>query len=188
MTETVRINVAANIDPLLRALGTAGERLEALATPAAESARFLERAFRSGLGNVEDALVRAAATGELSFGKMVDAIIADLARLAIRTFVTDPLMDFAKNLIGNIGFGGARAGGGPVSPRHAYLVGERGPEMFVPGASGAIAPIEGQARATTLRPSVTLNVNTNDAASFMRGEAQIAAAMMRALARSRRNL
>nr|HRK72400.1 hypothetical protein [Micropepsaceae bacterium] len=73
-------------------------------------------------------------------------------------------------------------------PRRAYLVGERGPEMFVPGASGAIAPIEGQARATTLRPSVTLNVNTNDATSFMRSEAQIAAAMMRAVARSRRNL
>ncbi len=188
MTEAVRIDIAANIDPLLRALGTAGERLEALAAPAANSARFLERAFRSGLGNVEDALVRAASTGELSFGKMVDAIIADLARLAIRSFVTDPLIAFAKDIIGNAGFGGARAGGGPVSPRRAYLVGERGPEMFVPGASGAIAPLEPQARASTIRPSVTVNVSTPDASGFLRGEGQIAAAMARALARSRRNL
>jgi hypothetical protein len=37
-------------------------------------------------------------------------------------------------------FGGARANGGPVSAGKAYLVGERGPEMFMPGSSGSIAP------------------------------------------------
>ena len=37
-------------------------------------------------------------------------------------------------------FGGARADGGPVSRGKGYLVGERGPEMFVPGMSGAIVP------------------------------------------------
>lgn len=35
---------------------------------------------------------------------------------------------------------GARADGGPVSSGSAYLVGERGPELFVPGASGHIIP------------------------------------------------
>ncbi len=30
------------------------------------------------------------------------------------------------------GFGGARAGGGPVTSGGAYLVGERGPEVFDP--------------------------------------------------------
>jgi phage-related minor tail protein len=34
-----------------------------------------------------------------------------------------------------------RATGGPVSPGAAYLVGERGPEMFVPTASGTVAPL-----------------------------------------------
>jgi hypothetical protein len=37
-------------------------------------------------------------------------------------------------------FGGARANGGPVSSGKAYLVGERGPEMFVPPHAGRIVP------------------------------------------------
>lgn len=37
-------------------------------------------------------------------------------------------------------FGGARATGGPVSAGKAYLVGERGPEIMVPGASGTVIP------------------------------------------------
>lgn len=39
-------------------------------------------------------------------------------------------------------FGGARAEGGPVSSGVPYLVGERGPELFVPGQSGTIVPNE----------------------------------------------
>ena len=35
-------------------------------------------------------------------------------------------------------FGGARAAGGPVASGQAYMVGERGPELFVPGRSGTI--------------------------------------------------
>jgi hypothetical protein len=35
---------------------------------------------------------------------------------------------------------GARAGGGPVSGGRAYLVGERGPELFAPARSGLIIP------------------------------------------------
>lgn len=38
------------------------------------------------------------------------------------------------------GFGGARAGGGPVMAGSTYLVGERGPELFTPGSSGSITP------------------------------------------------
>jgi hypothetical protein len=41
----------------------------------------------------------------------------------------------------NIGtFGGGRANGGPVSSGQMYMVGERGPELFVPGRSGSIVP------------------------------------------------
>ncbi len=41
---------------------------------------------------------------------------------------------FGKNNLG------LRAAGGPVSAGGAYVVGERGPEMFVPGRSGTILP------------------------------------------------
>ena len=37
-------------------------------------------------------------------------------------------------------FGGPLAGGGPVTSGTPYLVGEKGPELFVPGASGNIVP------------------------------------------------
>lgn len=37
-------------------------------------------------------------------------------------------------------FGGPRQHGGRVDPRHAFLVGEAGPEMFVPDTTGAIIP------------------------------------------------
>jgi len=37
-------------------------------------------------------------------------------------------------------FGGARAGGGMVRAGRAYLVGERGPELMVPHASGTVVP------------------------------------------------
>ena len=39
----------------------------------------------------------------------------------------------------NLGtFGGFKANGGPVSSGQTYMVGERGPELFVPGRSGTI--------------------------------------------------
>lgn len=41
---------------------------------------------------------------------------------------------------GLIGFGGARAVGGPVNAGRAYLVGENGPEMFVPQGNGRVMP------------------------------------------------
>lgn len=42
-----------------------------------------------------------------------------------------------------LGFGkgfGKRAGGGPVTTNAPYLVGERGPELFVPGTGGSVVP------------------------------------------------
>lgn len=45
-------------------------------------------------------------------------------------------------------FGGARATGGPVNPNKAYLVGENGPELMVPGQSGTIIPNSRLAAAT----------------------------------------
>lgn len=50
----------------------------------------------------------------------------------------------SSDMIGSINFEGVklprRAKGGPVMAGSAYVVGERGPEVFVPGASGTIIP------------------------------------------------
>jgi hypothetical protein len=51
----------------------------------------------------------------------------------------NPLVQGIGNLIGNV-FGGGKASGGFVSPSQTYLVGERGPELFVPSGTGSIVP------------------------------------------------
>ena len=44
------------------------------------------------------------------------------------------------NSLGGLNFGGYMADGGQTAPGNAYVVGERGPELFVPGAQGNIIP------------------------------------------------
>lgn len=48
-------------------------------------------------------------------------------------------LDSAASWFGSL-FGGARAGGGPVGQGRGYLVGEHGPEFFMPSTNGSITP------------------------------------------------
>jgi hypothetical protein len=60
---------------------------------------------------------------------------------------------------------GARAEGGPVSAGKRYLVGEKGPELFTPGASGSITPNGASgsgARAGSIVVSPTFNISGAD--------------------------
>jgi len=101
--------------------------------------------FNSAL---EDALVNFD-----SLGSVIDSFVEDLKRIAIRTFLTEPLLDAGRALlkgagggsgiasaIGSFLFGGFRANGGPVSSGRSYVVGEKGPEWFVPNQAGSIVP------------------------------------------------
>jgi hypothetical protein len=54
---------------------------------------------------------------------------------------------------GALGFGGGRAMGGPVASGTAYVVGERGPELFVPKSSGMVVP-NGMGGGTTINLTV----------------------------------
>lgn len=81
-------------------------------------------------------------------------------------------------------FGGMRASGGPVRQGLTYMVGERGPELFVPDRSGTIVPNNKLGGGVT----VVVNVNATDANSFMRSEGQIAESVGRAISKAvRRN-
>jgi hypothetical protein len=51
-------------------------------------------------------------------------------------------------------FGGGRATGGPVSSGTSYVVGERGPELFVPNTSGTIIPNGGGGGGSTINLTV----------------------------------
>jgi hypothetical protein len=81
---------------------------------------------------------------------VLSGIAKDAARILLRQHVTEPMANaLAGALSGMLGGGSfntaamdvpARASGGPVSTGRAYLVGERGAELFVPGSSGQIVP------------------------------------------------
>lgn len=122
----------------------AGEALEALADgPAARAAERIETAFEQAGSRIEQALGRAARSGEADFSRMTEAILADLARLAAQQVIERPLAGLIDRVLGSVTPGGGRAEGGPVQAGAAYLVGERGPEVFTPGASGQIGPAGG---------------------------------------------
>ncbi len=57
-----------------------------------------------------------------------------------------------------------RAGGGSVNKDQAYMVGEKGPEMFVPSGSGKIVPNNQMGSGQPV--NVNFNINTVDARGF----------------------
>jgi tape measure domain-containing protein len=67
---------------------------------------------------------------------------------------------------GAIGYRGARAMGGNVGTGGAYLVGERGPELFVPNTAGTVVSNEASGRAMGGEVIVNFNINAVDAAGF----------------------
>lgn len=94
----------------------------------------------------EDAIL-----GGEKFSDVLAGLGKDIARLLLRQTVTDPIAEFfsAKSIAKGGGgisgmlssiFGGFRAAGGPVAAGRAYVVGERGPELLIPGSAGTIVP------------------------------------------------
>ncbi len=76
-----------------------------------------------------------------------------------------------------------RAAGGPVAAGRAYLVGERGPELFVPAAAGRVEP-PARAGAREIRVSITVNAASEAAPQALRASGrQVARAVKQALLR-----
>lgn len=88
-------------------------------------------------------------------GEVVRALGQDLLRLIFRQQITAPL---AKG-IGDALFAGFRAEGGPVGAGGAYVVGEKGPELFVPHSSGSIVPNGAMGSGGGSAGGVTVNYN-----------------------------
>lgn len=77
-----------------------------------------------------------------------------------------------------------RATGGPVSPGRGYVVGERGPELFVPTSSGSVVPNGGGAqggREVRVSINVAAPVGGNAPQALQRSSRQVASAVRRAL-------
>jgi len=149
--------------------------------PVAGAAKTIEDTVAKSFSAVENTIARAAVNGKTSITQLVDSIIKDFDRVAARQYLVKPVESVLTSVVSSLlPIGGARAAGGPVETGAAYLVGENGPEWFVPREAGAIAPNAG--------PSITLNVQARDAQSFLKSETQLAALLSRALARGQRNM
>lgn len=140
---------------------------------------------------VESALLRAVRTGKLGFEdlkRVASQVLAEIAAEAVRggmgaIFGSGGIAGLIGGLFGLPG----RATGGPVAPGRAYVVGERGPELFVPTASGRVEmPSGGGGR--DVRVAININVSghapgSGEAAGALRQSSrQVARAVKAALA------
>lgn len=131
----------------------------------AESSRNAMAQAGNAAGNafkrMEDGIVKFATTGKFNFGDFAQSVIADLIRIQARAALSGIFSQLGNLMAGaaggtDTGTAGVsstspvdmsspagiemRANGGPVNAGQPYIVGERGPEYFVPPASGSILP------------------------------------------------
>ncbi|WP_426032732.1 phage tail tape measure protein [Caulobacter sp. DWP3-1-3b2] len=158
----------------------AAAALAALKAPAEQAARSIDEAFaKAGTGLVRS-LAHAAADGKISLAELAQAVLQAVSAGA-GGGQGSSLAAALASAVGSI-FSGARADGGTVSAGGAYLVGERGPELFRPATGGAIEPVGGGG------VNVTVNVQGGDVAGLARSDAQLAQALARAVSLGARRL
>jgi len=119
--------------------------------PAGQSLTSALNTAESGFKSMFDSIVSGTFNAKNAFSSMASSILSTIANMlssqAINSFVsllggaiTGALGGGAGGLDPSAGYGWGRAKGGPVGAGKSYLVGERGPELFMPGSSGTIIP------------------------------------------------
>jgi len=104
------------------------------------------KAFQSVMSNMESALDNFVRTGKLSFKSLARSIIQDLIAIQLKASATSIFRSLFPMLGGSgINTSGADlamfyADGGSPPVNQPAIVGERGPELFVPRTAGTIIP------------------------------------------------
>jgi len=149
---------------------------------------------------LESALVRALRTGKLGFEdlkRVALSAMAEIAAASIRSGISaifnggdggkgggSGIASTIASLIAAFASAPGKAIGGPVSPGRAYLVGERGPELFVPTAGGRIETGT-QSGGRDIRMSITINAPAGaEARALAQSSRQVARAVRQALLRA----
>jgi lambda family phage tail tape measure protein len=111
-----------------------------------------------------DALVEFARTGQFSFKEFASAVLDDLIRIIARLLIVQAIQSAtglggaAASVAGSAASNAGRARGGTAQPGQApFMVGEDGPELFVPNQTGAVIPNAATAGAGQ-RPQVNVQV------------------------------
>lgn len=158
-----------------------------MAAMRAELSHGLGDAAELGARTVEGALLRAARTGKFGFEELKAtalSVLDQIARAALRQGVGAIGNGGLAGLLGGLVSGlPGRAKGGPVSPDRPYLVGERGPEVFVPTSSGRVETLRPDGGARDVRVAITINAGVGESAGVLqRSSRQVARAVRAALA------
>ncbi|KFL31485.1 hypothetical protein JP75_08060 [Devosia riboflavina] len=159
-------------------------RLAEAQDKARQSAEDLANAGREALDTIIDGFLEGKDAGEI-FGN----VLKDLGRNLLNMGLNGLFSGFGGggNPLAAL-FGGFRAGGGPVQAGKAYVVGEKRPELFVPGQSGTIVPripdVAGiSAPPTTATSSITLMAGAIQIDGSGLNQAQMTTAISDALER-----
>ena len=124
-----------------RAAATAQRRAEreelAKLNAEMQEAMAIAQQFADTIATAFEDVISGTASVAEAFGTMVTEILKQIQRIIIQKTIVEPIVGA---LLGQIGPSASRAHGGPVSAGGSFLVGERGPELFTPGASGNITP------------------------------------------------
>jgi lambda family phage tail tape measure protein len=138
---------------------------------ATNAAQMGEQAFVSVTSNMEQALDTFVNTGKLKFGDLARSIIADLIKIQMRA----QLLSLFKGFSGIFGGGGGGGGGlfatapsaggltlgfangGDPPVGVPSIVGEKGPELFVPKTAGTIIPNHKLGSSMGNQPQVVYN-------------------------------
>lgn len=107
------------------------------------------KAFDSLMGNMESAIDRFVKTGKIGFKDLARSIIQDMLAMQMKAAASGFLSSLFGSMFGMksnpyqpaavMGFAGYADGGSPAVGQPA-IVGERGPELFVPRTAGTIIP------------------------------------------------
>ena len=121
----------------------------------------LEGPLAAGAGRagrmIDNALARAITTGKFGFDdlkRVALSAMTEIAQASLRGLFHSPggggvgssLINGLSGLVGSLLGSPGRATGGPVSAGRSYVVGERGPELFVPSSGGRIEKMSGGGR------------------------------------------
>jgi len=175
------------LDGAITAVASGMETFRSTASTALTDVFMGAKTLNDALGEIANATLKALIQGFINLGITI-FVLEPLERflrgikqrqreingelrqeLALRTAIA-ALSAFTGGLGGF--FGGFFANGGPVAGNVPIVVGERGPELFVPNTAGSIVPNNEMASASASgggmgdNIEVTFNINTIDATDF----------------------
>lgn len=143
------------------------ERFKQLTQTWIKDVREVGDAIQASLtDNITEFLMGTKTAGE-AFRDLIAMMARELFKVSMtRMFsgmATESGGGFGNILVGLLGglLGGGKAAGGPVSSGRGYLVGERGPELFIPRSSGTIIPNGGGSGGIVINSPITVNSTGN---------------------------